>query len=258
VSPESRRVRLDLAYDGTDFAGWQVQPGVRTVQGVVSRALERVQGSGAVVLRGAGRTDAGVHARRQVADAQVATRLDDAGLMRALEGLLPADVRPIELRTVDAKFHSRFDARSKTYVYRLDRSEHGDPFLARYALHHPFAIDAGAVCRALDRLRGRHDWSAFAGSACDVEDRVRTLEEASFEESAEGVGTFTFTADGFLNHMVRNLVGTLLDVARGATSPERVEEILASRDRRRAGATAPARGLCLARVRYDRLPDPGA
>jgi len=250
VSPTQRRVRIDLAYDGTDFAGWQVQPGARTVQGVLCAALSRIQGGGAVGVRGAGRTDAGVHARGQVADAAIVTRLDDAGLLRSLASILPWDVRPLALRTVSPDFHSRFQALAKTYRYRLDRSPTGDPFLARHALFHPHALDHAALADALGRLPGRRDWSGFAGAACASADRVRCLTEASYEEPDARTGWFTFSADGFLNHMVRNLVGTLLEVARGSFAPERIEEILARGERGLAGPTAPARGLYLERVVY--------
>lgn len=251
MSAPARRIRVDLAYDGTDFAGWQVQPGERTVQGVLAATLARIQGEGAVTVRGAGRTDAGVHAAGQVADALIATRMGDDALLRALASLLPPDARPLALRTVPEGFHSRFDARAKRYVYRLDRTAHGDPFRARFALHHPHPIDRAALDAALVALHGRHDWSSFAGAACDVADRERTVSLASYREPEPGTGEFTFAADGFLNHMVRNLVGTLLEVARGKIAPERIAAILAARDRTLAGPTALARGLCLVHVDYD-------
>jgi tRNA pseudouridine38-40 synthase len=186
----------------------------------------------------------------QVCDALIASRLQDRELLHALASLLPGDVRPRAVRTVAPDFHSQHDALSKTYRYRLDRTPTGDPFLARYALHHPAALDRAALDDALARLAGRHDWSSFTGAACTVSDRVRTLLEASYAEPTQDSGVFTFTADGFLTHMVRNLVGTLLDVGRGRIPSPRMEEILAARDRRLAGATAPAHGLVLERVRY--------
>lgn len=251
MGSEPRRVRLDLAYDGTDFAGWQVQPEARTVQGLLEEKLTRVQGADAVRVRGAARTDAGVHSRGQVADAEVRTRLNDGDLEQALSSMLPQEVRVLGVRTVATEFHSRYRALSKTYRYLLDRTPQGNPFLARYALHHPRGMDEGRLLQALQSLPGRRDWSGFAGAACDVEDRVRHLMEASYVELGTGLGVFTFEADGFLNHMVRNLVGTLLEVARGRFAPERIHEILDSRDRRLAGPTAPARGLILDRVTYD-------
>lgn len=250
MSATGRRIRVDLAYDGTDFAGWQSQPGLRTVQGVLEEALSRLAGGVRVRARGAGRTDAGAHASGQVADARVETALDDAGVLRALRALLPRDVRPLCVRTVREEFDARRDAISKTYAYWLDRTPHGDPFLRRFALHEPRPLEAGAMREALAMLPGRRDWSAFAGAACAVEDRVRNLTEASLEEPAPFLWRLAFTADGFLNHMVRNLVGTLLEIARGRIPASKIASILESGDRRLAGPAAPARGLVLERVSY--------
>ncbi len=250
MSPELRRIRLDLAYDGTDFAGWQVQPGARTVQGLIEEVLTRLQGGAPARIRGAGRTDAGVHARGQVADGEIGIALDDDGLLRSLRSMLPPDVRPVRLRTVAPSFHSRRDAHSKTYRYLLDRSPQGDPFLARYAMHHPHPLDLGAIDEALGLLPGRRDWSGFAGAACPRGDRVRSVTLATAEALSPEVVAFDFSADGFLNHMVRNIVGTLIEIGRGRFVPERVLEILAAGDRGLAGPTAPAHGLCLMRVEY--------
>lgn len=245
----TRRIRIDLAYDGTDYHGWQVQPAARTLQGTLQEALSRLCGGAAVTTRGAGRTDAGVHARAQVADAAIATGLDDAALARGLAALLPEDVRPTAVATVPDPFHARLSAVAKSYRYTLDRTPWGDPFRARFSLHHPHPMDLDAVREALARLPGTRDWSGFAAAGCEVEDRVRTLTEASLSVG-DGSLAFVFRADGFLTYMVRNLVGTLLEVARGAMPPEAVDRILASGDRALAGPTAPAKGLCLESVEY--------
>jgi tRNA pseudouridine38-40 synthase len=248
---EGRRIRLDLAYDGTDFSGWQRQPGQRTVQHVVETALSRIEGRDRVRARGAGRTDAGVHALGQVADARICTRLDDRALRSALGALFPGDLRPLAVTTAGDGFDACRDAVAKTYRYRLDRTPHGDPFVRRFALWHPHAMDRAALDDALARLPGRRDWAGFAGAASTARTTVRRLTEARYEEEPGAeAGVFTFTGDGFLNHMVRNLVGTLLDVARGRFGPERIDDVLTSRDRTRAGPTAPARGLWLVEVRY--------
>jgi len=259
MSVPGRRIRLDLAYDGTEFAGWQVQPGQRTVQGTVEEALSRLGGGVPVSVRGAGRTDAGVHARQQVADGWIGSRLDDAGLLAALAAILPRDLRPRVVRTVSDDFHARKEVVSKTYRYALDRSRCGDPLRSRYALHHPNPIDRDALDEALRGLPGRRDFAGFAGSASEVKTTVRTLAEARYEESAHDRGVFTFTADGFLNHMVRNLVGTLLEIGRRRFAATRIAEILDSRDRTRAGPTARAHGLCLDRIVYrgERSTEPG-
>ena len=249
-----RRVRIDLAYDGTDFAGWQTQPGLRTVQGVLEGTLSRILGNRPVRVRGAGRTDAGVHACHQVCDFPFPAPTDDAGLLYSLRGMLPGDVRPLSLRTVDERFHSRKDALSKTYSYRLDLSPEGDPFRRRFALHHPQPLDRGAIEEALGLLPGRRDWTGFAAAACEVDDRVRHLTLARFEQASEHEARLTFVADGFLTHMVRNLVGTLLDISRGRLEVEQITRVLESNDRRLAGATAPAHGLFLERVGYPDTP----
>jgi len=246
-----RRVRIDLAYDGTAYSGWQIQPNVLTVQGVVEAALGLLHGGRTVRVRGAGRTDSGAHARGQVADAVIAMRGDDAGLLRALDHMFPADVRPRRVLTVPDAFHAQHDARSKTYRYLVDTQPYGDPWRGRYALPFPRALDLPAIDAALALLPGTRDWSGFTGAACTVDDRVRTLSEARLAALRPGLLAFVFTADGFLTHMVRNLVGTLLAVGGGTFGPERITEVLASCDRRRAGPTAPSHGLCLERVVYD-------
>ena len=239
-----------MAYDGTDFAGWQYQPGLRTAQQELEDALSLLQGGRSLRTRSAGRTDAGVHARRQVADCELRTHLDDARLKHSLRCMLPPDLRAQALRTVDAGFHSRRDAVEKVYRYRVDSTSHGNPLLARYALHHPHRLDRQRLDEALRRLPGRRDWSGFTASSCVIGQRVRTLTRAEWREPEEGEGYFVFAADGFLTHMARNLVGTLLEIARGRMEPQRVEEILERGDRRLAGPTAPAHGLILWDVRY--------
>lgn len=249
MSAEIRRIRLDLAYDGTDYLGWQAQAGGATVQGTIESALTRLTGGTKVRLRGAGRTDTGVHARGQVADAALATRISDAELLRALRRMLPRSIAVRSLATVDPDFDARRRAIEKMYRYRIDRSAAGDPFLARFALHEARAFDRPRLDDALARLPGRRDWTGFAGAACAVRNRVRTVRAARYDEQGSE-GVFTFTADGFLNHMVRNLVGTLLEVARGRRPPESIDAILERRRRALAGPTAPAKGLVLEIVRY--------
>ena len=245
-----RRVRIDLAYDGTDFSGWQYQPGRRSVQGVLEQALAVVQGGGSVRVRGAGRTDAGVHARRQTADGLFCGLTGDDELLSALRELMPRDVRPLAVRTVPATFHSQWAAITRSYRYQLDRTRHGDPFRRRYALHRHGALDAGRIEAALALLPGRRDWSGFAGAAGVVRNPVRTVLEARYGEPDPETGWFTFTADGYLNYMVRNIVGTVIEIAAGRFEPRRIGEILESCDRRLAGATAAAHGLFLWKIEY--------
>jgi tRNA pseudouridine38-40 synthase len=243
-----RRLRLDLAYDGTDFAGWQWQPGRRTVQSVVEHALSQLDGDLPVRVRGAGRTDSGVHAAGQVADCEVRSDRADDELHHALVRLLPRDVRPKAVRTVSPAFDARRQATSKTYAYTLDLSKWGDPFLARYALHVGRPLDTERVRRALARLPGRRDWSAFAGAGGAATDGVRHLLSAELVERGPERVALVFSGEGFLRHMVRNLVGTILEVERGRIEVEHLDRILASGDRTQAGPTAPPHGLCLERV----------
>jgi len=255
----SRRIRLDLAYDGTDYAGWQVQLGQITIQSVLEATLTRLNGQRAVSIRAAGRTDAGVHARHQVCDFLFDGEAADDDLAHSLRCMLPAAIRPLALRSVAADFHARKSARGKHYRYRLDRSRYGNPVHARYALHQPQAMDLDALHDALGRLPGRRDWSGFTAAACDVDDRVRDLTVAEYREKG-GSARFDFEGDGFLTHMVRNLVGTLLQVAAGKREAAEVDEILSCGDRRLAGPTAPPQGLHLWNVSYDeieagRMPD---
>ncbi len=246
-----RRVRIDLAYDGTAYAGWQLQPGQPTIQGAVEQALSRIHAGRPVRVRGAGRTDAGVHARAQVADAVVLDRFDDALLLSALSGMLPGDIRPIGVVSVPDRFHAQHHAKEKAYRYLIDTSRHGDPFLARFAIRWPRSMDLAAIDAALALLPGRRDWSGFTGAACAMPDRVRTM-TSTRRVAMDGERTaLVFTADGFLTHMVRILVGTILDIGDGRFGPDRVREILETGDRARAGATAPAKGLCLDGIRYD-------
>jgi len=245
-----RRVRIDLAYDGTAYNGWQLQPGQPTVQGVLEAALTRLHGGTRVRVRGAGRTDAGVHARDQVADALVSETHSDSSLEKALLAILPEDVRVQRVATVDDAFHAQHDVVAKTYAYTLDRSRTGDPFLARFALHEPRPLDEDAIDEAMAWLPGTRDWSGFTGSACTKGDRVRTLTVAQRRTIRTGVDAFLFTADGFLTHMVRNLVGTLLAVGLGRMDHSRIAAVVEARDRSLAAATAPPHGLCLWRVIY--------
>lgn len=255
MTVDGRRIRLDLSYDGTDFAGWQFQPEQRTVQGVVEATLSALVGGERIALRGAGRTDSGVHARQQVADAWVETRLEDAELTRALQHLLPPDVRPMRAVTVGDAFHSRKDALSKTYVYQIDISAAGDPMRRRDSLHHPHRCEIDTLREALARVPGRRDWSCFASSRCEKVDRVREVQLAQLSQPQPHLLQLRFCADGFLQHMVRNIVGTLLDIA-GRRSPlDLLDRLFASGNRDLAGPTAAAHGLTLHRVHYSDTAD---
>jgi tRNA pseudouridine38-40 synthase len=209
-----------------------------------------MHGGTRVPVRGAGRTDSGVHARGQVADALIPGRIEDDALAHALRAMLPPDVRVLRVTTVPDAFHAQHDAVAKTYAYYVDRSAAGDPFIARFVHHERRALDLGRVDAALALLPGTRDWSGFASSKCVVRDRVRTLTIARREPVRSSLDALVFEADGFLTHMVRNIVGTILDVAAGRFPPEYITRVLASHDRGLAGPTAPARGLTLEGVLY--------
>ena len=245
------RFRLRLEYDGADFEGWQVQARGRTVQGVVEAGLAEVLRT-SVRIHAAGRTDAGVHARGQVAHFDAATRLGPAELRKALNAVLPPDVAARALHEVAPDFDARRDAISKRYVYRILQRPVASPLRRRWCWHIRGPLDLGAMREASDVLKGTHDFAAFRGAPggppADEETR-RTLDLLQVERRAEEV-EIAAEARSFLRYMVRNLVGTLVDVGQDRLSPGGLAEVLASRQRSRAGPTAPAHGLCLEQIRY--------
>lgn len=247
-APAPRTFRLLLEYDGAGFEGWQLQPGGRrTVQGCLEATLEGLVGH-PVRVRGAGRTDAGVHARGQVAAARLATRLGPAELHRALDALLPPDLAVRELAPAADGFDPRRAARGKLYRYRVWNGRWRSPLRAAAWHHVPRPLDLAAMERAARDLRGRHDFASFRAAGSSVRTSVRSLRRLDLAGHAGDELELWFEGDGFLRHMVRNLVGTLLQVGLGRRPADGMPGLLAARDRSRAGPTAPARGLCLMRV----------
>jgi tRNA pseudouridine38-40 synthase len=246
--PVSPSLALLLAYDGSAYHGWQVQRDAATVQGTLARALAPLAG-GAVRLVGASRTDAGVHALGQVASIAAPKPLAPAVVQAALNATLPRDLRVLGARAVPAGFDARRAARAKRYGYLVDRGAVALPFLRGYAWHVPRALDVAAMRGALAPLRGKHDFSAFQAAAGRDRSPVCTVRATRVVERGRLVGVF-LSADAFLHHMVRNVVGTLLEVAQARRPPGWLADVLEARDRRRAGATAPAQGLFLVSVRY--------
>jgi tRNA pseudouridine38-40 synthase len=243
-----RRFKLTLEYEGTAYHGWQLQPGLPTIQGALQAALARIVGCPVPVI-GAGRTDAGVHALGQVASFSADLRLDPLTLRRALNATLPRDIMVRHLEEAPPDFDARRSARSKTYRYTLLCRDVPSAWLARHSLHVPHALDLEAMVEAAKIVIGTHDFSAFRAGTCAAATPVRTVLDAAWR--AEGdLWHFEITANAFLQHMVRILVGTLLEVGRGRRDPAELEAILASRDRRRAGKTLPPHGLCLVEVQY--------
>lgn len=244
--------KLTLAYDGTDYAGWQVQPNGTAVQEIVEQAIVKLFGVKARV-HGSGRTDAGVHALGQVAHFEVPKAQATIPLKRlriALNGALPGDVRVLKAEVAPEGFHARFSAKEKTYRYQIFCDEVMDPFLRRWALHWPRPLDVAAMRRAARVLAGRHDFAAFsANPQRGQESTVRTLKRLSVARRGTMV-MITATADGFLYKMVRSLAGALLKVGAGKLPVEDIRRILASKQRTAIVETAPPQGLFLVRVRY--------
>ncbi|MFB3915737.1 MAG: tRNA pseudouridine(38-40) synthase TruA [Terriglobales bacterium] len=254
-----RNLKLTLAYDGADFHGWQVQPGKPTIQGTLSQAIARITGE-TVLPQGSGRTDAGVHALQQVASCALASPIPPAGLLIALNDVLPPAIRVLQVEEVAADFHPRRCARAKTYQYLIYRGGICPPFLARYVYHHPYYLDEEAMRCAAAMVVGEHDFTSFAAvdperarrvnDAEDEPNNVRTLFTSRWEREGDEL-IYTARGTGFLHHMVRNLVGTFLLVGKGTLKPEDIGPILAKAERSaNPGATAPASGLYLVNVEY--------
>ena len=249
-----RNLKLILAYDGSEFAGWQVQPDAVSVQGTLASAIGRITGE-KVLPQGSGRTDAGVHALAQVATFATESSVPAANFVKALNDILPASVRVLEAQEAAPDFHARKSARGKTYRYRIYRAAIYPPFLARYLWHYPFPLDEQAMVQAAGLVEGEHDFTSFA--AVDPErgregmpvSNLREIFSSSWERQGDEF-VYTVRGSGFLHHMVRNLVGTFILVGKGTLRAEDVTRILQARNRSAAGATAPASGLYLANVEY--------
>ncbi len=275
----SRNLKLTLAYDGTDFYGWQIQPGQPTVQGTLADCVRRITGED-VLPQGSGRTDAGVHALGQVASFAIESPIPERGLMTALNDSLPPSIRVIAVEAMEESFHARHSAKAKTYQYRIFRRDICPPFLARYTFHYPYPMNEESMMRAAENIVGKHDFTSFAASDPDRSARiaqtptppkeggmghppsgddedaaktapsnVRTIHSALWARSPDEL-SFIVRGDGFLHHMVRNLVGTLLQVGKGSLHIDDIARILECRDRSAAGPTAAACGLYLVSVEY--------
>jgi tRNA pseudouridine38-40 synthase len=297
----SRNLKITLAYDGSEFHGWQVQPGLQTVQGALAEGLGRITGEN-VLPQGSGRTDAGVHALAQVASVRIESPIPERNLMTALNDILPAAVRITGVERAEDSFHARHSATAKTYRYRIYRGETCPPFLARYVYHDPYPMDEEAMIRASEYIVGTFDFTSFAASdpersarivegqaartggtgrsggvaeqdraevltstelrgGSDPDDEsatdalsakqgnVRTVHSSLWARTSEEF-SYTIRGNGFLHHMVRNLVGTFLQVGKGSLQAKDIPSILAATNRSVAGPTAPASGLYLVSVEY--------
>lgn len=267
-----RNLKLTLAYDGHDFAGWQIQPDRPTIQGTLLSAIEQLTGE-KTLPQGSGRTDAGVHALAQTASIALESPIPVANLAKALNDALPSAIRILNVEEVPPDFHARKSALAKTYQYRIYRGQICPPFLARYVYHHPFPLDEARMARAAALAVGEHDFTSFAAvdpekkapekkaseKKKDTESRkedmevnnVRTIYSSAWHRLGEELH-YTVRGNGFLHHMVRNLVGTFLLIGKGTLTEKDFSRILDLRDRSAAAATAPASGLFLVSVEYSR------
>lgn len=245
-----RHFRLTLCYEGTRYKGWQRQGNTPdTLQAKLEELLGRILEQ-EVELAGSGRTDAGVHARRQVCSFRADTAMSCAELLAALRRYLPEDVGALALEEAEPRFHARLSCTGKTYLYRIWNSEAPCVFERRWVTVFPTALDTAAMARAAEKLTGTHDFTAFCGNKHMKKSAVRTLRRVEITREGEEL-RLRFEGDGFLYHMVRILVGTLLEVGTGERDAAEMPAILASRDRARAGFTAPAKGLTLWDVSYE-------
>jgi len=249
-----RNLKVILSYDGSEFSGWQVQPDAVTVQGTVASAIGRITGE-KVLPQGSGRTDAGVHALAQVMTFVTESSVPARNFLKALNDILPASVRVLEVTEAPLEFHARHSARAKTYRYRIYRDAICPPFLARYVWHHPYPLAEQEMAQAAALVVGEHDFSSFAavdperGKENSPATNVRKIFSSSWERVDEEL-IYTVRGSGFLHHMVRNLVGTFILVGKGTLQVQDVSRILETRNRSAAGATTPASGLYLVSVEY--------
>ena len=243
-----RNLKLTLAYDGTEFHGWQIQPKLPTVQGQLQETLRKLFNHD-VLVTGSGRTDAGVHAHGQVASVETMRKIDPDAVLRGANALLPPAIRVLAVEEVSPEFHARRSARSKTYEYRIWRNPIVSPFHSRYVYAFRYPLDEKAIDRGTTCFLGSHDFTSFCATATEVEDRTRTIYQASWTRS-EPEWVFRIRGNGFLQYMVRTIAGTLIEIGQGRLDAEQIPRIFEARDRRLAGPSLPAHGLHLISVEY--------
>ena len=250
MRPMSRRnLKIVLAYDGSDFCGWQIQRRERTVQGVVEEALEELHGH-PVRVKAAGRTDSGVHARGQVINFETDSTIPDERFARALNSRMPRDVRAVSALEADGDFHARYSARKRIYKYYILPAECSDPFSRRFCLTVKKTLDIGLLNRIAAKIVGTHDFTTFAAAGDQSKSKVRDIHSAGMYPEGQFV-VFRIIGNAFLWRMVRSLTGTVLEMASEGRPPAYMTELLERKDRNMAGNTAPAKGLTLHRVVYD-------
>ena len=247
---DRRNIKMVLAYDGTQYHGWQWQKNALSIQAIVEEKIQILTREHVTVIA-SGRTDAGVHALHQVCHFLTHSDMDPESIRKGLNSLLPEDILVRHAEQAPFDFHARYSVKSKTYEYRLLNREQPDLFIRHYAWHMPRKLDMARMEACLSLLRGRHDFSSFKSARSDNLNPVREMIRAELHDSPDsGLICFVFEADGFLRHMVRNMVGTVVEVGSGRISLEEFQEILGAKDRKRAGLNAPPQGLFLTMVRY--------
>ncbi len=243
-----RNIRLILAFDGTAYHGWQIQDGSQTLQGLLSEAIARITGE-RISLTGSGRTDAGTHARALVANFLTESRIAPGQLVRALNSMLPRDIRVLSARQVPLSFHARRDAHSKVYRYQIYLGPILAPHLMREYFHYPYTVDIPKMEAAARLFLGEHDFASFAKTNSISSSTIRRIFRCELKKQGRRL-LLTVEGNGFLHHMVRNMAGTLLEVGKGSIRFDDFRQLFVRRDRKLAGFTAPARGLVLLKVRY--------
>ncbi|HTZ72704.1 MAG TPA: tRNA pseudouridine(38-40) synthase TruA [Candidatus Aquilonibacter sp.] len=251
-----RNIKITIAYDGAGFHGWQVQPGVPTIQGALNEAASQIT-QDKIIMHGASRTDTGVHALGQVAHFRTQSRLSAGEFQRALNGLLPATIRIVAAEEVGPDFHSRWQAQAKTYRYRIFRGNVLSPFDYMRVLHYPWPLDEDAMAAAAREFEGEHDFTSFA-AASGIEDDDREMTRMIFSseivrDAERDEIIYVVRGRSFLRYMVRKMAGTLIEVGKGRLSTADIARIFSERDRNASGPTAPPEGLYLMCLEY---PDP--
>ncbi len=244
-----RNIKLILSYDGTQYSGWQIQKDRPTIQGIIEQTIYRITKEEVKVI-GSGRTDAGVHAIAQVCNFKTESKLPPDILKKALNSLLPQDIYVKDASICDIKFHARYNAKSKTYQYRILNTREPDIFLRRYVWHISNPLDVQLMKKGCCLLQGVNNFSAFKSTGSGNRNPVRNMIRSEVSRDKNGIIIFEFEADGFLRHMVRNIVGTIVDVGSGKLKVEEFRDIFHSRDRKKAGIKAPPQGLFLKEVKY--------
>ena len=244
-----RNIRLVIEYDGTNYHGWQIQPNATSIQETIEDRLQKITQE-EIRLIAAGRTDAGVHAVEQVANFSTNSQLDINNIQRGLNSLLPPDIAIKEISEAEQDFHSRYSAKSKIYRYVILNRRFPSPLYRNFSWFIPFKLDIKEMKSAVQCLIGEHDFSSFKASGCNSHNPIRELYGISLDKDPKGFIIFEIEANAFLKQMVRNIVGTMVDVGKGKIGVSEFEDIFLSKDRKKAGITAPPQGLFLVKIKY--------